>query len=163
MGNISEAARQAAQDLPEEERQRFREAVSKRAVREQWLSKAEQAVSMMSNAPTLQSSRPQIELSNRVQSGADLLSRTLLEDGNETRIQAMRYAKRAVTRAAALAQVDPDVALEQAGNVKSALQSAAIAGNWQSGSTEQSVTLQFFSITQEREPEKSVEGTVIDQ
>lgn len=90
---------------------------------------------------------------------ADALANTLMEDGNETRIQGMRYARRVTTRAAELAQSDPDVALTLAGDVKSALQSAALAGSWKDGSGETSVSLQFFSIVQDREP---VERPVID-
>lgn len=69
---------------------------------------------------------------------ADLIESTLLADGNATKTAAMRYARRTTEHAARLAEDTPDQALAQAGDVKSAVQVAALAGAWAgaSGATE---------------------------
>lgn len=97
IGNVSEAARQAAQALPEDERARFREAVSKRAVREQWLAKAEEAVSKPSTLAVHEASK---QLSKRVQSGADAVANTLAENQKGTKLGLSAYARRMAERAA---------------------------------------------------------------
>lgn len=128
LDNVSEAARRAAANLPPDERERFREAVSKRAVREQWLSKAEQAIVQ---PRTLAASEQQRTLSKNVQSGADSLCDALREDGDATKIAGMRYSRRVVEHAAAAAAKEPEKALLCASDVKAALQGAALVGNWQ--------------------------------
>lgn len=68
-------------------------------------------------------------------SPADALENTLREDGNATKTAGMKYARRAAEHAAKLAEESPDLALEQAANVKQVLQTAAIAGGWRDGET----------------------------
>lgn len=92
IGNVSEAARRAAVDLPEEDRERFREAVSKRAVREQWLSKAD---ATRQGPSTLSSVIVQNAMSKNVQSGADLLSQVVAENGRKSRLHQSGYLVRA--------------------------------------------------------------------
>lgn len=77
----------------------------------------------------------------------DILAEALLNDGNATRLAGMKAARRVAER---IAEMPIDEAVEQMPNLKAGLQSAALAGSWQDGKSEAQVSLQFFSITQER-------------
>ena len=85
---IRAAARQAAQDLPPDERERFVQRAMKRCSRQKWLAKAQQdkadAVAM---SPTA--------LSANVRKGSDVLSDILAEDSRETRISLSTAARKA--------------------------------------------------------------------
>src|SRR5436190_19326276 len=85
---IRAAARQAAQDLPPDERERFVQRAMKRCSRQKWLAKAQQdkadAVAM---SPTA--------LSANVRKGSDVLSEVLAEDSRATRIGLSAAARRA--------------------------------------------------------------------
>jgi hypothetical protein len=85
---IRRAARQAAQELPPDERERFIQRAMKRCSREKWLSKAQQekadAVLTSPNA-----------LSANVRTGSDVLSEVLAEDSRETRIGLSAAARKA--------------------------------------------------------------------
>ena len=85
---IRRAARQAAQDLPPDEQERFVQRAMKRCSRQRWLVKAQQdkadAVAM---SPTA--------LSANVRKGSDVLSEVLAEDSRETRIGLSAAARKA--------------------------------------------------------------------
>lgn len=72
---------------------------------------------------------------------ADSLANKLAEDGEATKLAGMEYAKLVVSGAAARAKSDPDNALGVASDVKSALQSAAIAGGWQQAGVQVGVAI----------------------
>lgn len=153
LGNVSEAARQAAGEMNDQGRERFRETVCKRAVREQWLSKAK---AVRVQTPTLATMSVQRNTSKLVQSGADTVMDCIAEDGKATKVAGMRYAKRTVEYAARLAEDAPEQALAMAGDVKASLQSAAIAGDWGAKDSGSHVTLAFFSVA------PGADGPVID-
>ena len=85
---IRQAARQAAQDLPPDEQERFIQRAMKRCSREKWLVKSQQdkavAVAMSPGA-----------LSANVRKGSDVLSEVLAEDSRETRIGLSAAARKA--------------------------------------------------------------------
>jgi hypothetical protein len=85
---IRQAARQAAQDLPPDEQERFVQRAMKRCSRQKWLVKAEQ--DKAEAAAT--SSRA---LSADVRKGAYVLSELLAEDSRETRIGLSSAARNA--------------------------------------------------------------------
>lgn len=64
-------------------------------------------------------------------SGADLVANALAEMGSDTKLAGMEYAKLVTEHARDRARTEPEKALERSDKVKSALQSAAIAGSWQ--------------------------------
>lgn len=65
---------------------------------------------------------------------ADALKNTLLEMGNSTKLNVLKYARATTEHAASLADRNPSKALEQAANVKQVTQAAALAGGWADGS-----------------------------
>lgn len=90
---------------------------------------------------------------------ADALSNMIAEDGKATKIAGMKYARRTVEHAASLAQDDPEKALAMAGDVKASLQSAAIAGDWQTRADGQQLVINIALLgrdlpegTEERPP-----------
>lgn len=85
---IRKAARQAARDLPSDERERFVQRAMKRCSREKWLVKAER-----DKADAVATSRS--ALSANVRKGADVLSEILEEDSRETRISLSAAARKA--------------------------------------------------------------------
>ncbi len=93
---------------------------------------------------------------------ADTLAGMIRTEGDATRLAGMRYAKRTVEHAAQLAETAPDVALAQASDVKAALQSAAIAGDWASEKAGDTMTLQFFSVAPVQQQEPEQDTPVID-
>jgi hypothetical protein len=85
---IRPAARQAAQDLPPHERERFIQRAMKRCSREKWLVKAQQdKADAIVTSPTA--------LSANVRNGSDVLSEILAEDSRETRIGLSSAARNA--------------------------------------------------------------------
>jgi hypothetical protein len=85
---IRKAARQAARDLPPDERERFVERAMKRCSREKWLIKSEQdKADAVATSPTA--------LSANVRTGSDVLSELLAEDSRETRIGLSAAARKA--------------------------------------------------------------------
>lgn len=79
--------------------------------------------------------------SNVIKPPADALRDIIAEDGQATRVAGMRYARRVTEAAARVAESDPVAALEMAKNVKSGLQSAAIAGSWQQAGVDGATTV----------------------
>lgn len=61
----------------------------------------------------------------------DALAEALSEMGGDTRLAGMEYAKLVTEHARDRARAEPEKALGRANKVKSALQSASIAGSWQ--------------------------------
>ena len=85
---IRRAARQAAHDLPPDERERFVQRAMKRCSREKWLAKAQQdKADAIVTSPTA--------LSANVRKGADVLSEILAEDSRATRIGLSAAARKA--------------------------------------------------------------------
>jgi len=85
---IRPAARQAARDLPPEERERFVQRAMKRCSREKWLVKSQQdRTDAIVTSPT--------SLSANVRKGSDVLSEILSEDSRETRIGLSSAARNA--------------------------------------------------------------------
>jgi hypothetical protein len=85
---IRRAARQAAQDLPPDEQERFIQRAMKRCSRQKWLAKSEQdKADAVLTSPTA--------LSANVRNGSDVLSEVLAEDSRETRIGLSAAARKA--------------------------------------------------------------------
>ena len=85
---IRRVARQAAHDLPPDERERFVQRAIKRCSREKWLAKAQQdKADAIVTSPTA--------LSANVRKGADVLSEILAEDSRATRIGLSAAARKA--------------------------------------------------------------------
>ena len=82
---ILPAARQAAQNLPLDERERFVQRAMKRCSGQKWLVKSQQdKADAIAASPTA--------LSANVRNGADVLSETLAEDSRETRFALSKAA-----------------------------------------------------------------------
>jgi len=85
---IRRAARQAAQDLPPDEQERFVQRAMKRCSRRKWLVKAQQdKAEAVVTSPTA--------LSANVRKGSDVLSEVLAEDSRATRIGLSAAARKA--------------------------------------------------------------------
>ena len=78
------AARQAAQDLPPDERERFIQRAMKRCSRQKWLAKSQQA-----KADAIQTSPH--PLSANVRSGADVLTKALQDRKEESALHLSKY------------------------------------------------------------------------
>lgn len=104
---IRAAARQAAANLPEIERERFVFRVLKRAQREKWEEK--KAVAMSSASSALATSEK--PLSSKVLNGADSHAAALAEDSNATKTGFSRMARRV---AEAAGKYSPTKALKNA-------------------------------------------------
>ena len=94
---VREAARRAAADLPDDERERFTQRVMKRCSRERWLATA---AAHREQAPTKQRGQP---LSAIVRNGAETIAETLAARRDQTRLGLSRYVERMSTDAAELA------------------------------------------------------------
>ena len=85
---IRPAARQAARDLPPDERERFVQRAMKRCSRQKWLAKAQRDKSdPVATSPSA--------LSAPVRKGSDVLSEVLAEDSRATRIGLSAAARKA--------------------------------------------------------------------
>jgi hypothetical protein len=85
---IRQAARQAAQDLPPDEQERFIQRAMKRCSRQKWLVKSQQdKTDAVVTSPTA--------LSANVRKGSDVLSEVLAEDSRATRIGLSAAARKA--------------------------------------------------------------------
>jgi hypothetical protein len=85
---IRPAARQAAQDLPPDEQERFIQRAMKRCSREKWLIKSQRdKADAIVTSPTA--------LSANVRKRSDVLSEVLAEDSRETRIGLSAAARKA--------------------------------------------------------------------
>jgi hypothetical protein len=85
---IRRAARQAAQDLPPDEKERFVQRAMKRCSRQKWLVKSQQdKVDAVAMSPTT--------LSADVRKGSDVLNEVLAEDSRATRIGLSAAARKA--------------------------------------------------------------------
>lgn len=122
---VREAARQAASHLPPDEQNRFVMRCLKRSEREGWKISADKAIA----AARPMQARP---MSSNVITGAEIVQNALIEDGNAVKTNAMRFARKVTAHAAD--NLTAEVALACSGDVKSAVQVAAIAGGWQQAS-----------------------------
>ena len=85
---IRRAARQAAHDLPPDEKERFVQRAMKRCSRQKWLAKSQQdKADAVVTSPTA--------LSANVRKGSDVLSEVLAEDSRATRIGLSAAARKA--------------------------------------------------------------------
>jgi hypothetical protein len=85
---IRQAARQAAHDLPPDERERFIQRAMKRCSQEKWLAKSQQdKADAVATSPSA--------LSANVRKGSDVLSEVLAEDSRATRIGLSAAARKA--------------------------------------------------------------------
>jgi hypothetical protein len=85
---IRPAARQAAQDLPPDEQERFIQRAMKRCSRQKWLVKSQKDKAAAAvTSPTA--------LSANVRNGSDVLSEILAEDSRETRLGLSAAARKA--------------------------------------------------------------------
>jgi hypothetical protein len=90
---IRAAARQAARDLPPDERERFVQRAMKRCSRQKWLVKAQQQkANAVATSPTA--------LSANVRTGADALAETLNERRDKSRLHLSQYVVDGSGRAA---------------------------------------------------------------
>ena len=133
---IRPAARQAAQDLPPDERERFVQRAMKRCSREKWLVKSRQdkadALIACSTA-----------LSANVRKGADVLSETLAEDSRETRIGLSAAARKA---AATFAKMPGSKVIKHAQAHRHVTRSASVLHGWDDKGNPIPFTLNVLSI-----------------
>ena len=120
---VREAARQAAANLPDIERQRFVFRVLKRSKREGWI-KAK--LSSMSSVPR-NSGKP---MSSNVATGAHVVAIGLAELSHETRIGLAQLAKRAVDHAVKSKRA---LSLSSTSDLRQLTASAAQIGGWNEG------------------------------
>jgi hypothetical protein len=128
IGNVYEAARRAAIDLPADEVRRFVERVSRRSRREHWLAP-------VCPAPGL-NKKP---MSGLVRNGADCLA-TELADMERVTKRNLALATQNLSKQAINAP------LEQAGHVHRAAQATAIVHGWGSDKGEDKIDVQVLSI-----------------
>jgi hypothetical protein len=117
---IRPAAREAAQDLPPHEGERFIQRAMKRCSREKWLVKAQQhKADAAVTSPTA--------LSANVRKGADVLSEILAEDSRETRIGLSTAARKA---AEALAKMPGSKVIKHAQAHRHVTASSSVLHGW---------------------------------
>jgi hypothetical protein len=117
---IRRAARQAAQDLPPDEQERFVQRAMKRCSRQKWLTKAQQdKADAIVTSPTA--------LSANVRKGCDVLSEVLAEDSRATRIGLSAAARKAAEH---LAASKPARIVRKHHALRSITQSAAELHDW---------------------------------
>jgi hypothetical protein len=124
LNSVRAAAERAAESLPLDERTRFIERVNKRAYRERWLEKARL---LASTAPTI--ARP---LSSNVQTGADVIAKSIAENSNATRVALSQIARKGAEamvkrKGATIASV------KQARTLRDLTAASAQIGGWDSG------------------------------
>lgn len=112
---VREAARQAAADMPENERKTFIERVMKRSSREGWIVRKTELLSAPRTVPENTASAP-------VRSGADSIAQALADDNSATKTGFSRAAR---TVAEAAASYDAPKVLE---NSRALRDVATIAG-----------------------------------
>lgn len=153
---VREAARQASSHLSKEEQERFVERVMKRCSREGWMKHAE---NVRNSVRTRQSGIP---MSAPVRTGADTVVQAIAEDGVAVKSAGMKYARTVMEHALQVAEQTPEVALAQAGDVKSVLQAAALAGDWQTETVDKSTHLSFFSVAMSQGDAQEPETPILD-
>jgi hypothetical protein len=117
---IRPAARQAAQDLPPDEQERFIQRAMKRCSREKWLVKAQQdKVDAVATSP--------VALSADVRKGSDVLSEVLAEDSRETRIGLSAAARKA---AETFAKMPGSKVIKHAQAHRHVTRSASVLHSW---------------------------------
>jgi len=137
---IRGAARAAGADLPPDEQERFVERVMKRASREGWLEQTKTILmSAGVSAPIVTAGPKPKPLSAEVRTGADSMAEEVKSLSNRSRLAALKTSANTLEYAA---QLDPQEALMQAGDISSMTKVAAQAGSWGTeGSTQVSVNV----------------------
>jgi hypothetical protein len=133
---IRRAARQAAQDLPPDEQERFVQRAMKRCSREKWLAKAQQdKADAIVMSPTA--------LSADVRKGADVLSEVLAEDSRATRLGLSAAARKAAER---FAKMPGSKVIEHAQAHRHMTASSSVLHNWDDKGNPIPFTLNILSI-----------------
>ena len=133
---IRRAARQAAHDLPPDEKERFVQRAIKRCSRQKWLAKSQQdKADAVVTSPTA--------LSANVRKGSDVLSEVLAEDSRATRIGLSAAARKAAEHLAA-SKATKIVRKHHA--LRSIAQSAAELHNWNEKHPTQPFSLNVLNL-----------------
>jgi hypothetical protein len=120
---IRPAARQAAQDLPPDEQERFIQRAMKRCSRQKWLVRSQQAKTHASlTSPG--------SLSANVRKGSDVLSEILAEDSRETRLGLSAAARKA---AETLAKMPGSKVIKHAQAHRHMTASSSVLHGWEQG------------------------------
>jgi hypothetical protein len=137
---IRRAARQAAQDLPPDEQERFVQRAMKRCSRQKWLVKAQQdKADAAVTSPAA--------LSANVRNGSDVLSEVLAEDSRETRIGLSAAARKA---AETLAKMPGSKVIKHAQAHRHVTASSSVLHGWDSAQARGQETLVSVQILNER-------------
>ena len=133
---IRRGARQAALDLPPDERERFVQRAMKRCSREKWLAKAEQdKADAVATSPTA--------LSANVRKGSDVLSEVLAEDNRATRIGLSAAARKA---AETLAKMPGTKVIKHAQAHRHMTASSSVLHSWDEKGNQIPFTLNVLNI-----------------
>src|SRR4030095_5335093 len=133
---IRPAARQAAQDLPPDERERFTQRAMKRCSREKWLAKAQHdKAAAVATSPTA--------LSANVRKGSDVLSEALAEDSRATRIGLSAAARKA---AETFAKMPGTKIIKHAQAHRHMTASSSVLHNWDEKGNQIPFTLNVLNI-----------------
>ena len=134
---IRRAARQAAQDLPPDEQERFVQRAMKRCSRQKWLVKSQQdKAEAIAMSPTA--------LSANVRDGADVLSQTLAEDSRETRIGLSAAARKA---AETFAKMPGSKVIKHAQAHRHMTASASVVHGWDDEGNPTPITLNVLNVS----------------
>ena len=123
MVGVRQAARQAAANLPEVERNRFVERVMKRAARQGWLKQAQEVRQTAALTRPAATSAPTV-------SGADIVAGSMAEIGRTTRFDLAKSAARGAEHAAKLSG---DEILERAQPLRALVAAADDIHGWSDG------------------------------
>jgi hypothetical protein len=133
---IRRAARQAALDLPPDERERFVQRAMKRCSRQKWLVKSQQdKANAVVMSPTA--------LSANVRNGSDVLSEILEEDSRETRLGLSAAARKAAT---ALAKLPGSKVIKHAQAHRHMTASSSVLHGWDAKEQAGSFSLNVLSL-----------------
>jgi hypothetical protein len=143
---IRRAARQAAQDLPPDEQERFVQRAMKRCSRQKWLAKAKQdEADAIVMSPTA--------LSANVRKGSDVLSEVLAEDSRATRIGLSAAARRA---AETFAKMPGSKVIKQAQAHRHMTASSSVLHSWDDKGNPIPFTLNMLSINSLKLPDGEI-------
>jgi hypothetical protein len=133
---IRQAARQAAQDLPPDEQERFVQRAMKRCSRQKWLTKSQQdKAQAVVTSPTA--------LSANVRKGSDVLSEVLAEDNRATRIGLSAAARKA---AETLAKMPGSKVIKHAQAHRHVTASSSVLHSWDDKGNPIPFTLNVLNI-----------------
>jgi hypothetical protein len=133
---IRRAARQAAHDLPPDERERFLQRAMKRCSRQKWLLKCQHdKADAVVTSPTA--------LSANVRKGSDVLSEVLAEDSRATRIGLSAAARKA---AETLAKMPGSKVIKHAQAHRHVTRSASVLHGWDDKGNPVSFSLNVFNV-----------------